>query len=150
VAEEVTAAAARAEIDELTRVFFGAFTNKAGPPGVDGLYRLFLPQAVIMKRTGATCEVYDLKEFIEPRRQLLTNGSLVDFSEEETAARTDIFGGIAQRFCTYRKAGVLSGRPFSGRGVKTIQFIRLGAEWKISALAWEDERDDLPLAVVQR
>jgi len=143
VAEEV--APARAEIDGLTRAFFGAFTNKGGRPDVDLLYRIFLPSAVITKRAGAEVEICDLRQFVEPRRRLLTDGSLVDFIEEETAARTDIFGGIAQRFCTYRKAGILAGRSFSGRGVKTIQFVRVGAEWKISALAWEDEQDGLPL-----
>ena len=148
MAEEIAAGTAQAEIDEVTRLFFGAFSNRHGRPAVDVLYRLFLPRAVITKRTAAAVEVYDLAQFVEPRRQLLTDGSLVDFSEEETAAHTDIFGGIAQRLCTYRKAGVLAGRPFSGQGVKTIQFVCIGGEWKISALAWEDERDGLPLPVI--
>lgn len=147
MAEEV--AAARAELDALTRLFFGAFTNRGGRPEVDVLYRIFLPQAVITKRTGAAVEIYDLPRFVEPRRRLLTDGSLVDFAEEETAARTEIFGGIAQRLCTYRKSGVLDGRSFAGRGVKTIQFVRLDGAWRISALAWEDERDDLPLPKIQ-
>ena len=129
-----------AAIDDVTRVFFAAFTNREGiSPAVDDLYRLFLPQAVITKRTGTVCEIYNLSQFVEPRRKLLTDGSLVDFSEEEVEARTEIFGGIAQRWCTYRKAGVLNGRPFTGRGTKTIQFIQLEGAWRISALAWEDE-----------
>ena len=130
----------RAAIDEVTRVFFAAFSNQGGvSPAVDDLYRLFLPQAVITKRGAAGCEIYNLAQFVEPRRQLLMDGSLVDFHEEEVAARTEIFGGIAQRWCTYRKAGVLNGRPFAGRGTKTIQFIQLDGVWRISALAWEDE-----------
>jgi hypothetical protein len=137
VAEEI---AERAGLDELTRDFFGAFTNRGGrAPDVDRLYRLFLPQAVITRRNGETCEICTLPEFIEPRRQLLAGGRLVDFAEEEVSAHTEIFGGIAQRFCVYRKEGMLDGRPYSGRGVKTIQFIRLDGGWRISALAWEDE-----------
>lgn len=130
----------RAVIDDMTRVFFAAFTNHGGTrPAVDDLYRLFLPQAVITKRSGAACEIYNLAQFVEPRRKLLTDGSLVDFSEEEVTAHTEIFGGIAQRWCTYRKAGVLNGQSFAGRGTKTIQFIQVDGAWRISALAWEDE-----------
>jgi len=128
------------EIDGLTREFFGAFTNKGGlQPDVDRLYRLLIPQAVITKRAGPTCEIHGVKQFIEPRRQLLTGGRLVDFEEAETAGHTEFFGGIAQRFCRYRKAGVLDGRPFTGTGVKTIQFIKLDGTWRISAVAWEDD-----------
>ena len=130
----------RAAIDEVTRIFFAAFTNQGGTrAAVDELYRLFLPQAVITKRSGAGCEIYNLNQFVEPRRKLLTDGSLVDFHEEEITARTEIFGGIAQRWCTYSKAGVLNGQPFAGRGTKTLQFIQLDGAWRISALAWEDE-----------
>ena len=138
--DEEIAAEARKAIDELTRTFFGAFTNKCGTrPDVDRLYRLFLPEAVICRRQGEACEIYRLAEFIEPRRRLLTEGRLLDFEERELFGQTEVFGGIAQRFCTYGKAGVLDGRPYAGRGVKTIQFIKLRGEWRISALAWEDE-----------
>jgi hypothetical protein len=129
-----------AAIDALTREFFGAFTNKGGVrPDVARLHRLFLPQAVITKRDGNAVEIYDLERFIAPRLKLLTDGSLVEFEEQEESARTEVFGGIAQRWCTYRKAGKLHGRPYAGRGVKTIQFVRLDGAWRISALAWEDE-----------
>jgi len=29
--------------------------------------------------------------------------------------------------------------------VKTFQFVRLAGAWQMSSLAWEDERDGLPL-----
>lgn len=138
MAQEI--ATARAAIAELTRSFFGAFSNRRGAgPALDVLYRIFIAQAVITKRNDKTCEIWDVRGFIEPRRTLLTGGRLVDFHEEEVSGRTEVFGGIAQRFCTYRKAGILDGRAFAGRGVKTIQFIRVDGDWKISALAWQDE-----------
>ena len=130
---------AQVALDEVTRVFFGAFTNKHGAPNVDALGKLFIPQAVITKRSSAACEIMTVAQFIAPRLKLLTEGALKDFEEWETSARTEIFGGIAQRFSTYEKAGVIAGQPFTGRGVKTIQFIQLDGEWRISALAWEDE-----------
>ena len=127
MAQEI--ATARAAIEELTRVFFGAFSNRRGAgPDLDVLYRIFIAQAVITKRNDEACEICDVRGFIEPRRTLLTGGRLVDFHEEEVSGRTEVFGGIAQRYCTYRKAGILDGRAFAGRGVKTIQFIQVDGD----------------------
>jgi hypothetical protein len=58
------------------------------------------------------------------------------------AERTDIFGGIAQRFSLYEKSGVQLGRPFLTRGVKSLQFVRTAEGWKIAAVAWDDEREN--------
>ena len=31
--------------------------------------------------------------------------------------------------------------PFAARGVKTLHFVRTAAGWRLSAAAWDDERD---------
>ena len=36
--------------------------------------------------------------------------------------------------------GEQDGTPFSGRGMKSLQFVRTGEGWRISAAAWDDER----------
>jgi len=40
-------------------------------------------------------------------------------------------------------AGCLDGRAFRTRGMKTFQFVRTPAGWRISAVAWDDEREGL-------
>ena len=136
----------RAEIDALVRRFFAAFTNASGAtPDVDGLAKLFIPVAVVVKAVGDTQEVYSVRSFIEPRAHLLTDGTLTDFREEETAARTDIVGNIAQRVSLYRKSGVMAGERIAGKGIKALQFVRTTAGWRISAVAWDDERDGLTI-----
>ena len=47
---------------------------------------------------------------------------------------------ITQRFLAYRETGVLQGERFDTRGMNTIQFVRKDGDWKMSALAWDDER----------
>ena len=76
---------------------------------------------------------------------MLSNGTLTDFREWELSGHTEIFGDIAQHFCSYAKAGVLLGASFTGRGMKTMQFVRTAAGWRISAVAWDDERDGLAI-----
>ena len=136
-------AADRAAIAGIVRTFFAAFSS--GPDAdarLDALREAFLPEAVIVRTCGAEPAVYDLDSFIAPRQALLSGGTLVDFHEWELTGHTEVFGDIAQHFCSYAKAGVQDGTPFTGRGMKTLQFIRTPAGWRISAAAWDDERDD--------
>ena len=131
------------DIDSIVRVFFDAFTS--GPDVALRLERmrgLFLPQAVIVRTCGAVPTVYDVEAFIAPRRDLLTGGTLTDFREWEVSGHTEIFGAVAQRWSTYAKEGVQDGQHFTGRGAKTLQFVRTPQGWRISAAAWDDERED--------
>ena len=128
------------------RTFFAAFTS--GPDAaarLDGLRQAFLPEAVIVRTCGGPPAVYDVDGFIAPRQALLGGGTLVDFREWELSGHTEVFGDIAQHFCSYAKAGVQDGTPFSARGMKTLQFVRTPAGWRISAAAWDDERDGLAI-----
>ncbi|MEU1403215.1 nuclear transport factor 2 family protein [Streptomyces sp. NPDC005728] len=126
------------EIDAVTAEFFGAFDNREGRTAdVARIRRLVLPGGVIVM-TGPDFTVYTVDEFIEPRRQLLADGRLTDFSEWETSERTEIAGDIATRFGEYRKSGILNGEPFEGSGTKTMQFVRTPQGWRIAALSWYD------------
>jgi len=129
-------------IDSLTRSFFGVFSNRGGrAPNLDALYEMCLPEAVVVKACADVPTVYDLRGFIEPRVRLLSDGRLRDFFEEELSGRTDIFGGVAQRFCSYRKSGLLDGQRFETKGMKCLQFVKSAGRWYLSAVAWDDERD---------
>jgi hypothetical protein len=128
-------------IDALVAAFFALFTNRGGAkPNLQAIHDLCLPEAVISKCTGPVPEVYTLATFIAPRAALLTNGTLTEFHEFETGQRTTILGNVAQRCCTYGKAGVLDGKPFEARGAKVFQFVKGPQGWRISAVAWDDER----------
>ncbi|MGC5365346.1 nuclear transport factor 2 family protein [Streptomyces sp. DT24] len=128
----------KTEIDTVTAEFFGAFDNRGGKAAdVDRIRLLVLPRGVIVK-TAPEFTVYTVDEFIEPRRRLLSDGRLVEFSEWETSERTEMAGDIASRFSEYSKSGVLDGEPFEGAGTKTIQFVRTEDGWRITAFAWFD------------
>ncbi len=131
----------KSAIDEVTAAFFDSFTTLGrAVPGVDVLYRLFLPEAVIVNNCGDVPAIYDVAGFVEPRRTLLAGGSIADFREEETSEKTEIAGNVAQRISTYRKSWRASGEALEGRGVKALQFVRTPDGWKIASLAWDDER----------
>lgn len=126
-------------INALTKQFFQVFTNKNGVnPSVEKIYDMFIPNGIIIKNVGGKTEVFNLEQFVNPRLQMLTDGSLTDFEEMETKHETQVFGNIAHRFCHYSKSGTLNGTAFETTGAKSIQFIKTATGWKISALAWDD------------
>lgn len=126
-------------IDSLTKTFFSLFTNKDGQaPNVDAINDLFIPEGIIINNTSGSPEIYSLQTFIAPRKELLTNGTLTEFSESETANKTALFGTIAQRFSHYQKSGKLNNVPFQSEGKKSIQFIKTNGHWKITSVAWSD------------
>lgn len=135
----------RGAIAGIVGAFFAAF--RSGPDctdRLDALRALFLPEAVIVRAGPGEPAVYDIDGFVAPRQALLTGGTLLEFREWEESGHTEIFGGVAHHFCRYAKSGVLDGAPFTGRGKKTLQFVRTGAGWRISAVAWDDEADARP------
>lgn len=130
-------------VEEAVRTFFDAFTS--GPPDavaarMAALREVLLPQAVVVRTCGGEPTAYDVEGFIAPREAMLTDGTLTEFREWVVEGRTDLYGDVAQHWCTYAKEGVHDGVATSGRGTKSLQLVRTGAGWRISAAAWDDER----------
>lgn len=131
---------AKALLDGLVIRFFSLFTNTDGRmPDLQAIHELVIPEGIIIKNVGGKTEIFSVTSFIEPRQKILTDGTLTDFREEEISETTDISGSVAHRLCFYKKSGFMDGRSFQTTGVKTIQFIRRGERWWISAVAWDDD-----------
>lgn len=129
----------QAEIDELTRQFFDLFTNTNDRiPPIQYIKQLFLPTGILINNTSGTPAVYNLDQFIAPRAQILTDGTLREFTEKETAHHTEIHNNIAQRSCHYEKSGILNGEPFIGEGRKLMHFIKKNNSWMLTAVVWSD------------
>ncbi len=140
----------RQAVEAVVRTFFAAFTSGPGlDQRLDDLRALFMAEAVIVRTCGGEPEVYDVDGFIAPRRALLSGDRLVDFREWALDGRTEVFGDVAQHFCGYAKTGMQDGTAFAGRGMKTLQLVRTSAGWRISAAAWDDERDALTIHAVR-
>ncbi|HEX2620614.1 MAG TPA: hypothetical protein VHL11_10710 [Phototrophicaceae bacterium] len=134
------------QIDKLTGEFFNAVSFQRGQrPAYNALHTIFIASAVIIKNSGAMPEINTVSQFIKPRQQMVDSGQLTSFCETETAAITEIFGNIAHRLSTYEKVGVNASGEFTGQGVISIQFILTPDGWKMSAMAWDDERPGLTI-----
>lgn len=130
--------------------FFSAFVSGAAAVrGAELLRQVLLPEAVIVRACGLEPVSYTVETFIQPRVELLAAGRLHDFRERAVTTRIDVFGDIAQAWCWYDKSWSEDGQAHHEHGMKTIQLIRTGAGWRISALAWDDERPGLTVPTVE-
>jgi hypothetical protein len=132
---------AQAKIDALVAAFFSFFDNRAGAtPQLVVLLNCFTDKASIVRQSGSGADLFTVHEFALPRIELLTQGRLLEFHEEEISSTTQVFGGIATRVSRYRKSGLLDGKNYSGAGIKCFQLVKLGADdWRIASLAWVDD-----------
>jgi hypothetical protein len=135
------------ELKSLVDGFFRAVSFEAGErPSYERIHELFIEPGLLIKNSGPTPEICSLRQFIDPRQASVDNGELTRFHEAELAARTDLFGNIAHRCSGYIKSGTLKGVAFEARGLVSTQFVRTPTGWKISSMAWDDEREGLELA----
>jgi hypothetical protein len=131
-----------AEPATLTAAFFRAVSFAPGQrPDYDAIRELFIPGGRLIRAP----EIASVDEFIAPRRALVESGALTAFEEIELAHITEVFGTVAHRLSTYAKGGTLDGVDFAARGVVSTQFVRTPDGWRMSSMAWDDERPGLPL-----
>ena len=138
--------AVKAELDRLTTEFFRAVSfEEGGTPLFENIHTLFIETGLLIKNTASKPEISTVSQFIEPRQASVRSGELTRFNEAELSERTEIFGNVAHRFNSYAKSGTMKGVPFAARGMISTQFILTPAGWKISAMAWDDERPGLSI-----
>ena len=128
------------EINNLTKKFFDLFDNTDHKiPDWTITQKICIPEIIIIKKTGLTEVVYNLTNFIEPRKTILYDGTLTNFQEQEIREETQIIGHIAHRRSRYQKSGNRSGKLFVETGTKLFQFIKTSNGWRINSLVWEDD-----------
>ncbi len=134
------------ELKRLTDGFFRAVSFEAGQaPSYASIYELFIEAGLLIKNSGTTPEISSVRQFIEPRQASVKTGELTRFHGAELSETTEIFGNVAHRFSAYVKSGTSKGVPFEARGMISTQFVLTSVGWRISSMAWDDERSGLTL-----
>ncbi|MDQ1096754.1 MULTISPECIES: GNAT family N-acetyltransferase [Chryseobacterium] len=126
-------------IGKIIRSFFSLFDNTLQEPDFRSIHDICSASVSIIRASGEHADLYGLESFIEPRKKMLTDGTLQQFSEFETDEETRIRGNIAQRYSKYSKKGWLNGDYFEGSGHKFFHLRKDTDGWKIAHVIWEDE-----------
>jgi hypothetical protein len=130
------------QIDTLTAELYNAICFKVGVhPPVERLNELFIPTANMIRNDGASPETMTVNSFIKSFKERIEDGTIKSFYEGELNHITEIFGTIAHRFSTYEtKFDLTNPEPFS-IGINSIQYIKIGNNWKISGIVWNNQTD---------
>jgi hypothetical protein len=135
-----------AELHRLISTFFHAVSFEPGSkPSYASIRALFIERGLLIKNVGSIPEISSVQEFIEPREALVGSGTLTRFHESELSESTVVFGNVAHRLSAYAKSGTSGGTSFEARGVITTQFVNTPAGWRMSSMAWDDERPGLSI-----
>lgn len=138
------------QIGKLVGAFFGMFDNSSGEPDFSLMDKICTSSVSIIKKSGTQTEMYGPESFIEPRRKILTDGTLQEFSEFEVGWETKIAGNIAHRYSKYRKKGWLKGNLYEGTGHKFFHLIKNEDGWKIAHVLWEDDGHKDNIVILKR
>jgi hypothetical protein len=134
------------ELGALIDAFFQAVSFESGQrPAYARIRDLFMDGGKLIKNNSEFPEVSSVDGFVAARQRLVDSGALTSFEEVETAEITEVFGNIAHRFSTYKKRGSMHGEAIEATGVISTQFIRTPGGWKMSSMAWDDERRGLTI-----
>ncbi len=145
--DQTRSEADRAAICELIQTFLRAVSfEEGGRPAYGDLPALFIDGARLIRNSGAAPEISTVDEFVRDRQRALDAGELLAFEEVELDETTELFGNIAHRFSPYAKRGSTDRGPIATRGVISTQFVRTEDGWRISSMAWDDERPGLVLS----
>jgi hypothetical protein len=138
--------AVKPELDRLMSEFLRSVSFEPGlVPRYQDIHHLFMDGGLLIKNISAAPEVATVAGFIEPRQANVSAGELTRFLEQELSETTVVFGNVAHRFSAYAKSGTLKGQPFAARGMISTQFVLTPHGWKMSCMAWDDERPGLSL-----
>jgi len=128
-------------LDHLLTEFFHTVSFETGEvPQYQNIHALFIDAGLLIKNSGPTPDVSNISQFIESRQALIDAGELTRFYEGELSETTEIFGNVAHRFSAYEKSGTIKNAPFETRGMISTQFILTPTGWRMSVMAWDDER----------
>ncbi|MEE8341348.1 MAG: hypothetical protein V3R52_04555 [Candidatus Neomarinimicrobiota bacterium] len=130
-------------IDDLTAELYKAICFEVdNHPKVEKLKDLFIPTANMIRNEEASPEIMTVEAFIKSYSDRISDGTIRSFYEGELNHITEIFGTIAHRFSTYEtKFDLNNPAPFS-TGINSIQFIKIGADWKISGIVWNNQTSE--------
>ena len=146
-----------AKIADLTKRLYQAVTFEKGQhPPLDSIRTMFLKNGQIINNTGPKPAIFTVNSFISAAKKQFKTGleavkkqpekkATLAFSEKEIAAKTDIFGQIAQRFSTYSASFTPDDPNSYAKGINSIQFVKVNGEWKVASLIWNDETPTLKI-----
>ncbi|MDW3193836.1 MAG: hypothetical protein R8G66_15800 [Cytophagales bacterium] len=126
-------------LNQLTEALFKAISFDAGSePNISGIKGLFIDNGLLINCNEDTPKALPVDQFIEHFHELFEQQHITSLHEVEVHHKTKIYDHIAHRYSFYEARTTPDGEPFAV-GINTLQFVKIGSEWKITSMAWNDD-----------
>lgn len=134
------------DIQSTVYAVYNVLSGPAGRRDWDRFEELFAPSAVIVSsssRDGAReLTRSSTKEFVEHWKPIFNEKG---WFERPVAMRIERYGDIAQVWSTYEGRETSNQEKPSARGIDSFQMVRIGSDWKVQSLVWQEEDASAPI-----
>ncbi len=130
-------------IEKTIEHLFRAISFKQGEePNMHKIKSLFIGEGILINYNDPEPLILPVDEFIVYFNKQFSDGVMTQLEDREVHAETRIFGRIAHRFSYYEaRFDESDEKPFAV-GVNTIQLMKINDEWKITSMAWNDDKGE--------
>src|SRR4051794_33152134 len=133
-------------IESTVLAVYNVISGPAGRRDWDRFEALFAPGARLIstkRKDGAvTATVMTPKEYSTKAGDYFKDHG---FFERPAANRMERFGDIAHVFSTYESRHASSDEKPFARGINSFQLVRIGDDWKVLTIFWEEEDAAYPI-----
>lgn len=127
-------------LNQITEALFKAISFEAGSePNIDAIKNLFIENGLLINCNEDAPQVRPVDQFIEHFHGLIEQKHLTSLHEVEVYHKTKIYDHIAHRYSFYEARSAPDTKPFAV-GINTLQFVKVESEWKITSMAWNDDK----------
>lgn len=128
------------QLNQLTDALFKAISFKEGnQPNIGEIKGMFIDKGLLINCNEEIPQVLLVDEFIEYFHSLFKQEHITSLHEIEVHHKTKIYDHIAHRYSFYEARTKLGATPFAV-GINTLQFVKIGQAWKITSMAWNDDK----------
>ncbi len=130
-------------IEKTIEALFNAISFKLGEePNMHKLKPLFIDHGILINYNDPEPLMLPVDDFIVHFNRQFSDGLITQLEDREIHSKTEIFGRIAHRVSYYEaRFDAGDAEPFAV-GVNSIQLMKIGDEWKITSMAWNDDRGE--------
>lgn len=122
----------------IAKLFEALSFEKGSPPNIQKIRALFMEGGLLINYNEENPRTFRVEEFIDDFTNLYKQGVMTALEDREVYHKTKVYDRIAHRYSFYEARVHPEEKPFA-TGINSIQLIKIGENWKISSMAWNDD-----------
>jgi len=132
----------KVEIEEINKTIsklFAAISFERGsPPNMFQIKELFIEGGLLINYNEEAPQTFRVEDFISHFHDLYDQGKIAALEDREVHHKTKVYDRIAHRYSFY-EARASPNEGLFAVGINSIQLIKIGEDWKVSSMAWNDD-----------